>query len=449
MGIRAHTPGRSIVSTKHVYYFGDGKADGGADRKDLLGGKGANVAEMTNLGIPVPPGFTITTEVCNYFMEHDHAYPAALKDEVDENLRKIEKAMGSRFGDEKDPLLVSVRSGARASMPGMMDTVLNLGLNDLTVEGLAAKTDNPRFAYDSYRRFIQMYADVVMGVHSDHFEERLAARRREAGVTSDNELDAGHLRALIVEYEALVEERAGRAFPQDVNDQLWGAIAAVFDSWNSPRAISYRKMHDYPSHWGTAVNVQAMVFGNMGDDCATGVAFTRDPSTGHKRFFGEYLINAQGEDVVAGIRTPLPISRAGGGGSLEETMPAVYRELEGIYKRLESHYRDMQDIEFTVQAGKLWMLQTRSGKRTGPAAVRIAVDMADEGLIDHKTAIRRVAPAQLEQLLHFTIDPNVKAKPFARGLPASPGAASGKIALSVDRAVEMAALRRPSIPGME
>jgi len=427
------------VSTKHVYYFGGGKADGGSDRKELLGGKGANVAEMTNLGIPVPPGFTITTEVCTYFMEHDHTYPSTLEDEVDENLRKLEAEMGATFGDEKNPLLVSVRSGARVSMPGMMDTVLNLGLNDRTVKGLAARTDNPRFAYDSYRRFIQMYADVVMGVHTDHFEERLARVRKDAGVKHDYELDADHLRGLITDYEQLVEKHAGRAFPQDVRDQLWGAIAAVVDSWNSPRAISYRDMHDYPAHWGTGVNVQAMVFGNMGDDCATGVAFTRDPSTGNRRFFGEYLVNAQGEDVVAGIRTPLPIDKAGGAGSLEERMPSVYRELEDIYQRLEKHYRDMQDIEFTVQAGKLWMLQTRSGKRTGPAAVRIAVDMVDEGLIDHTTAIRRVAPDQLEQLLHRTIDPNVKAKPFAKGLPASPGAASGKIALSVDRAVEMAA----------
>jgi pyruvate,orthophosphate dikinase len=443
MNDHTQTVGRSTVSTKHVYYFGEGKADGGADQRDLLGGKGANVAEMTNLGIPVPPGFTITTEVCTYFMEHDHTYPDGLSDEVAQNIQKLEKVMGARFGDKENPLLVSVRSGARVSMPGMMDTVLNLGLNDETVKGLAARTDNPRFAYDSYRRFIQMYADVVMGVHSDHFEEKLAKKRQEVGVAHDHQLPDEKLQELIGEYEALVEEVAGRSFPQDVNDQLWGAIAAVFNSWNAPRAISYRKMHDYPAHWGTAVNVQTMVFGNMGDDCATGVAFTRDPSNGEKRFFGEYLINAQGEDVVAGIRTPMPISKANGGGaateSLEAKMPEVYNELEDIYQRLEKHYRDMQDIEFTVQSGKLWMLQTRSGKRTGPAAVRIAVDMVNEGLIDRKTAIQRVAPEQLEQLLHRTIDPKVKAEPFVQGLPASPGAASGRIALSVETAMQMAA----------
>jgi pyruvate,orthophosphate dikinase len=433
------------VSTKYVYYFGDGKADGGATMKELLGGKGANIAEMTNLGIPVPPGFTITTEVCTYFMEHDNTYPDSLEGEVREDMAKLESVMGSTFGDRENPLLVSVRSGARVSMPGMMDTVLNLGLNDETVKGLATRTDNPRFAYDSYRRFIQMYADVVMGVHTDHFEEILAAKRQKAGVRLDNEIDADTLLELIEEYEALVADKAGRPFPQDVWDQLWGAVAAVFNSWNSPRAISYRNMHDYPAHWGTAVNVQAMVFGNMGDDCATGVAFTRDPSTGEKRFFGEYLVNAQGEDVVAGIRDPQPINKEQAGSSeaarrsLEVINPPVYEELEEIYRRLETHYKDMQDIEFTVQSGKLWMLQTRAGKRTGRAAVRIAVDMVDEGLIDHITAIQRVEPAQLEQLLHRTIDPGVKETPIARGLPASPGAASGKIALTVSKAMQMAA----------
>jgi pyruvate,orthophosphate dikinase len=432
------------VANKYVYYFGEGKADGGAKQKNLLGGKGANIAEMTNLGIPVPPGFTITTEVCTWFMEHGNTYPESLDGEVRENVKRLEKVMGARFGDRDNPLLVSVRSGARVSMPGMMDTVLNLGLNDETVKGLAERTDNPRFAYDSYRRFIQMYGDVVMGVHTDHFEEKLEAKRAAAGVELDNELGADHLLELISEYEDLVAEKAGRPFPQDVWDQLWGSVAAVFNSWNSPRAISYRNMHDYPAHWGTAVNVQCMVFGNMGDDCATGVAFTRDPSTGEKHFFGEYLVNAQGEDVVAGIRTPMHIGRERAATpeeaekSLEGRSPEVYKELVDIYQRLEKHYKDMQDIEFTVQSGKLWMLQTRSGKRTGRAAVRIAVDMVDEGLIDHATAVQRVEPEQLEQLLHRTIDPGVDASPVARGLPASPGAASGKIAMSVATAMEMA-----------
>ena len=424
-----------FVSDKYVYFFGSGETEGGADMRNLLGGKGANVAEMTRIGIPVPPGFTITTEVCTYFMQHDGSYPDSLANDVRESIARLEKTIGRRFGDVDDPLLVSVRSGARASMPGMMDTVLNLGLNDETVKGLVARTGNPRFAFDSYRRFIQMYSDVVMGVSTEHFEEKLAAARNRAGVNEDRRLDAGQLETLIDEYKAVVRDHAGKDFPQDAGEQLWGAIAAVFRSWNSPRAVSYRAMHGYPDEWGTAVNVQTMVFGNMGDDCATGVAFTRDPSTGEKHFFGEYLVNAQGEDVVAGIRTPLPVN--GTPGSLESVMPGVYAELVDVYQRLESHYRDMQDLEFTVQNGHLWLLQTRTGKRTGRAAVRIAVEMVDEDIIDEKTAVMRVEPTQLEQLLHPMIDPSVQADAIARGLPASPGAASGKISFSVERAVKM------------
>lgn len=425
----------SKVAKKYVYSFGGGKADGGADLRNLLGGKGANIAEMTGLGIPVPPGFTITTEVCTHFMNNEQTYPDGFAAEVNASIKTLEKAMDARFGDPERPLLVSVRSGSRVSMPGMMDTVLNLGLNDETVQGMARRTGNERFALDSYRRFIQMYGDVVMGVHSERFEALLESARDAAGVAVDNELRAEHLRDLISKYKQIVSQTAGTEFPQGVEGQLWGAIAAVFNSWNSARAISYREMSGYPDHWGTAVNVQAMVFGNMGDDCATGVAFTRDPSTGEKRFFGEYLINAQGEDVVAGIRTPLPISRAEN--SLEKQMPEIYAELVGVYERLERHYRDMQDIEFTIQSGQLWLLQTRNGKRTGRAAIRIAVEMVEEGLIDSRTALGRVTPAQLEQLLHPAIDPDVDATPFAQGLPASPGAASGKIVFSVDRAVAL------------
>jgi pyruvate,orthophosphate dikinase len=427
------------MSAKYVYFFGDGKAEGGADMKNLLGGKGAGLAEMTNIEIPVPAGFTVTTEVCTYFMENNGAYPAELDSQVRECVARVEEVMGGKFGDTVDPLLLSVRSGARVSMPGMMDTVLNLGLNDETVQGLIKKTDNPRFAYDSYRRFIQMYSDVVMGVDAEHFEELLARKREKAGVRMDNELSADHLEELIEEYKAVVQKHAGKSFPLDPWDQLWGGIAAVFKSWDVPRAVSYRKMHGYPDHWGTGVNVQSMVFGNMGDDCATGVAFTRDPATGERRFYGEFLVNAQGEDVVAGIRTPLPINKQGDTGledqSLEVIMPELYKQLEDIYQRLETHYTDMQDIEFTIQSGRLWMLQTRAGKRTGKAAVRIAVEMVNEGLIDQKTAVKRVDPEQLEQLLHPMIDPDETAKPVARGLPASPGAASGKIVFSVADAV--------------
>jgi pyruvate,orthophosphate dikinase len=424
------------AATKHVYGFGAGCTDGGARLRDLLGGKGANIAEMANLDIPVPPGFTITTEVCTYFMDNAGAYPEGLGDEVAGHLRRLEAAAGRRFGDRDDPLLVSVRSGARVSMPGMMDTVLNLGLNDVTVRGLAARTRNPRFAFDSYRRLIQMYGDVVMGVHTSNFEEALTAARRAAGVEADHELDALALEKLIREYRAIVKRNSGSDFPQDPEEQLWGAVAAVFRSWDSPRAISYREMNGYPRTWGTAVNVQAMVFGNMGDDCATGVAFTRDPSTGEKRFCGDYLVNAQGEDVVAGIRTPLPVN--GRDGSLEARMPALYRELVAVAGRLEQHYQDVQDIEFTIEAGRLWMLQTRGAKRTGRAAMRIAVDMVDEGLIDQRTAVRRVSPEQVGQLLHPTISTEHAPPPIARGLPASPGAASGRIVFAVERAVAMA-----------
>jgi pyruvate,orthophosphate dikinase len=427
------------MSDKFVYFFGDGEAEGGASMKPLLGGKGAGLAEMTGIGIPVPAGFTVSTEVCTYFMEHDGAYPEGLDDQVRAGVSRVEKIMGGKFGDVKNPLLLSVRSGSRVSMPGMMDTVLNLGLNDVTVQGLIDKTDNPRFAYDSYRRFIQMYSDVVMGVDVEHFEKLLDKKRKAAGVDLDNELSAEQLKELIDEYKQVVEKHAGKSFPLDPWDQLWGGIAAVFRSWNVPRAVSYRKMHDYPDHWGTAVNVQSMVFGNMGENCATGVAFTRDPATGEKRFYGEYLVNAQGEDVVAGIRTPLPINTHGAPDnadqSLEVVMPDLYKELDGYQQKVEKHYRDMQDIEFTIQEGKLWMLQTRSGKRTGKSAVRIAVEMVDEGLIDEKTAVRRVEPEQLEQLLHPMIDPDVTAKPFAKGLPASPGAASGKVVFSVADAI--------------
>jgi len=425
-----------ISSAQRVYSFGAGRTDGGAGLRELLGGKGANIAEMARLGIPVPPGFTITTEVCNHFMHHDGAYPDGLRDEVAAGLSFLEQATKKRFGDRDNPLLVSVRSGARVSMPGMMDTVLNLGLNDQTVRGLAARASNPRFAFDSYRRFIQMYADVVMGVHSSRFEEVLTASRRAAGVDADHRLGAEALEALIGEYRVIVRQATGGDFPQDPLEQLWGAVAAVFQSWNSPRAISYREMNGYPSSWGTAVNVQAMVFGNMGDDCATGVAFTRDPSTGEKKFCGDYLINAQGEDVVAGIRTPLPVSD--GPDSLAARMPALYRELVDVAGRLEGHYRDVQDIEFTIESGRLWMLQTRGAKRTGRAAMRIAVDMVDEGVIDQRTAVKRVAPEQIDQLLHPTIDAARAPVPIAKGLPASPGAASGKIVFAVDRAVAMA-----------
>ncbi len=430
--------------TKWVYGFGGGQADGGADDKNLLGGKGANLAEMSGLGLPVPPGFTLTTEVCTAYYDAGERYPDKLAGQVATALAEIEKTVGAKFGDHGKPLLVSVRSGARASMPGMMDTVLNLGLNDQTVAGLAALSGNDRFAWDSYRRFIQMYSDVVLGIDHYHFEELLEIHKERLGLQLDTELSAGDLRNLVDQFKAKVIEEGGENFPQDVEDQLWGAIGAVFGSWQNARAITYRRLNDIPASWGTAVNIQAMVFGNMGDDSATGVAFTRDPSTGDKRFFGEYLLNAQGEDVVAGIRTPRHLTAASRRAanddkpSLEEVMPEVFAELEAIYQRLEAHYRDMQDIEFTVQKGSLYMLQTRAGKRTAEAAIKIAVEMANEGLLDREEAIQRVDPASLDQLLHPTLDPDAERRVIGHGLPASPGAATGKVAFSADQAETLA-----------
>jgi pyruvate, orthophosphate dikinase len=428
-----------------VYSFGAGEAEGTAKMRDLLGGKGANLAEMCALGLPVPPGFTITTEVCSYYYEHDRRYPEDLVEQVQSALRKVEATVDARLGDAHRPLLVSVRSGAPVSMPGMMDTVLNLGLNDRTVEGLARSTEDARFAYDSYRRFIQMYADVVLGVDHYLFEDRLEEAKREHGYELDTELGAAELRRLIAAYQEIVEEQHGAAFPQDVGEQLWGAIGAVFGSWMTPRAVTYRRLHNIGNAMGTAVNVQAMVFGNRGERSATGVAFTRDPSTGDKRYYGEFLVNAQGEDVVAGIRTPQPLTigmKETTGGSLpamEEVMPEAFAELCAVFDRLEAHYRDMQDIEFTVQDGRLWILQTRSGKRTTHAALKIAVDMAAEGLIDRDQAIRRIDPASLDQLLHPTLDPDAPKKVIAKGLPASPGAVSGKVVFNADDAERMAA----------
>lgn len=430
--------------TQWVYRFGGGSADGSAELRNLLGGKGANLAEMCNLGLPVPPGFTITTEVCTYYYDNGRSYPDALTGQVEEAISAIGDLVDAGFGDPENPMLVSVRSGARASMPGMMDTVLNLGLNDVTVEGLATKSGDRRFALDSYRRFIQMYGDVVMGVDHGLFEDLLASVKESKGVWLDTDLTADDLQNVIDMFKVEVERAAGKPFPQDPREQLWGAISAVFGSWMNDRAITYRRLNDIPAEWGTAVNVQAMVFGNMGDTSATGVAFTRDPSTGEKLFYGEYLINAQGEDVVAGIRTPRLLTREARersgdeDPSLEETMPEVYGELVDLYQKLEQHYRDMQDIEFTVQQGKLWMLQTRSGKRTASAALRIAVEMAGEGLIDEATAVSRVDPASLDQLLHPTLDPDAARDVIAKGLPASPGAASGKIVFTADAAEEQA-----------
>ena len=424
--------------TQYVYYFGDGHAEGNAKMKEILGGKGAGLAEMTNIGVPVPPGFTISTEVCTYFYDHDKTYPPELKDAVAANLAKVEESVGRKFGDGKKPLLVSVRSGARASMPGMMDTILNLGLNDETVQGLADSSGDARFAFDSYRRFIQMYSDVVLEVDREHFEHELTAAREKAGAKIDAEIPGDALRELVATYKKLVKDKLGRDFPQDVHEQLWGAIGAVFNSWNNQRAITYRKLNGIPAEWGTAVNVQSMVFGNMGDDCATGVAYTRSPSTGEKKFFGEYLPNAQGEDVVAGIRTPMPISE------LEKSMPEAYGQLVDVYKKLEAHYRDMQDIEFTIQSRKLYLLQTRTGKRTGFAAVKIACDMVDEKLIAQKEAVERVEANQIVQLLAPVFDGDEKAKALTggrllgKGLPAGPGAATGTIAFNAENAVRMA-----------
>jgi len=439
--------------SKNVYFFGKGKADGTAEMRNLLGGKGANLAEMTNLGIPVPAGFTITTEVCTSYFENNQQWPTGLEAEIKTNLEKVEAAMGKVFGDTNNPLLLSVRSGARASMPGMMDTILNLGLNDDTVQGLIKSSGNERFAWDSYRRFIQMYSNVVLGLEHSNFEAILEQKKAEKGVKLDYELAAEDLKDLVAKFKAWIKTNSSTEFPSDPWTQLRGAINAVFSSWMNPRAITYRKLNKIPAEWGTAVNVQAMVFGNMGDNSATGVAFTRDPSTGENIFYGEFLINAQGEDVVAGIRTPEEISLeasknwAKNNGiseedrktkypSLEEYMPECYQQLLQLRKTLEEHYKDMQDIEFTIQDRKLYMLQTRSGKRTGPAALKIAVDLVAEGLIDKKTALLRIEPEQLDQLLHPMIDPKANVNKIAKGLPASPGAAVGQVVFTAEDAEE-------------
>ncbi|MBX5472975.1 MAG: pyruvate, phosphate dikinase [Acetobacteraceae bacterium] len=428
--------------SKWVYCFGAGRNEGKAEMRNLLGGKGANLAEMAAIGLPVPPGFTITTEVCTAFYANDRRYPEGLAEQVRDGLAHVEKAVGRQFGDKHNPLLVSVRSGARVSMPGMMDTVLNLGLNDVTVEGLAAQARDARFAWDSYRRFIQMYGNVVLGVDHHRFEEIIEHVKQDEGVLEDTALSAQDWHRVVESYKDMIRAETGKPFPQDPEEQLWGAIGAVFGSWMNPRAVTYRKLHDIPADWGTAVNVQAMVFGNMGDDCATGVCFTRDPSTGENVFYGEYLPNAQGEDVVAGIRTPQPLLKARakpGEVSLEEAMPEAFAELCRVREILERHYRDMQDIEFTIQKGKLYLLQTRNGKRTAAASLRIAIDMAKEGLIDKAEAVRRVNPSALDQLLHPTLDPKAERKLLAKGLAASPGAASGAVVFNADEAESRAA----------
>jgi len=427
---------------RDIFFFGNGKAEGNAKMRNLLGGKGAGLHEMTRIGIPVPPGFTISTEVCSYYYSHSRRYPRNLEAQFAAALTRTEKTLGRRFGDSENPLLVSVRSGARESMPGMMDTVLNLGLNDRTLQGLIRRTNNPRFAFDSYRRFIQMYADVVLRIKSkdktdtDPLEAILERKKRARRVRFDNELNAMDLEALVTEYKAEIKTRLGKEFPEDPLDQLWGAIGAVFGSWNNDRAIAYRELYQIPHDWGTAVNVQAMVFGNLGDNCATGVAFTRDPATGDKRFYGEFLVNAQGEDVVAGIRTPRPIAE------LDQVMPDAANELRRVCKLLERHYREMQDIEFTIEDGKLWMLQTRAAKRTGFAAVRIAVDMVEERIINKQEALLRIEPDQLNQLLRPVFDQAGKEKAqksgqlLGKGLPAGPGAATGRIVFHAEDAVE-------------
>ncbi len=433
------------MTGKHVYTFGDGAAEGKVSQKNLLGGKGANLAEMCSIGLPVPPGFTIPTDVCTHYYENAQNYPAELAAQVDAAIAHIEKLTGMNFGEAENPLLVSVRSGARVSMPGMMDTVLNLGLNDATVEGLAKKSGNARFAWDSYRRFIQMYADVVLGVDHYLFEEEIEQLKLDKNVVLDTDLDADDWRALVTEFKRRVREELGTDFPQDVRAQLWGAIGAVFSSWQSDRAKVYRRLNNIPEDWGTAVTVQAMVFGNMGQTSATGVAFTRDPSTGANAYYGEFLIDAQGEDVVAGIRTPQYLTKIAretakvDAPSMEEAMPQTYAELARVFDILERHYRDMQDIEFTVQQGKLWMLQTRSGKRTAKAALKIAVDMASDGLITQEEAILRVDANALDQLLHPTLDPKAAREIFTKGLPASPGAASGIVVFTSDEAENIAA----------
>ncbi|MDD4263670.1 MAG: pyruvate, phosphate dikinase [Firmicutes bacterium] len=414
--------------SKFVYFFGDGHSEGKADMRNLLGGKGANLAEMSNIGIPEPPGFTITTDVCTIYYANEKKWPEGLKEQVKEAVAKVEATTGKKFGDPENPLLFSVRSGARVSMPGMMDTVLNLGLTDTTIKGL--EKQNARFAYDSYRRFIQMYGDVVRGVDHDLFEEAIEKAKNEAGVNNDSELTPEQLNVLVAEYKAIYKKATGEDFPQDPWTQLEGAVNAVFNSWDTDRAIKYRQLNNIPGNWGTAVNVQTMVYGNLNDSSGTGVAFTRNPATGENVFYGEYLMKAQGEDVVAGIRTPHEIA------DLKEEMPVIYAELEAIYHKLEQHYKDMQDIEFTIEDNKLYMLQTRNGKRTAAAAVRIAVEMVDEGLIDEKTAVLRVGPEQLDQLLHPMIDPNFKGDVLTKGLPASPGAAVGRVVFTAQEAEE-------------
>jgi pyruvate,orthophosphate dikinase len=441
----AKTARETVNANKWVYTFGDGKAEGKASLRDLLGGKGANLAEMANLGLPVPPGFTIPTSVCTYFYAHDKTYPKELQVQVEKALDHVGKLTGKKFGDPENPLLVSVRSGARASMPGMMDTVLNLGLNDQTVEALASLSGDRRFAFDSYRRFITMYSDVVLGFEHHHFEDILDTFKDGQGYQLDTDLTAEDWEEMVTRYKEAVARETGRDFPQDPHDQLWGAIGAVFSSWMTARAVTYRRLHDIPESWGTAVNVQAMVFGNMGETSATGVAFTRNPSTGESKLYGEFLINAQGEDVVAGIRTPQDIAeeaRLESGSdrpSMQHAMPDAFNELTRIYTLLEKHYRDMQDMEFTVERGKLWMLQTRNGKRTAKAALRIAVELANEKLISKNDAVLRVEPASLDQLLHPTIDPAAKRDVIATGLPASPGAASGEIVFSSEEAAKLQA----------
>jgi pyruvate, orthophosphate dikinase len=445
---------KKVASTnkaKWVYNFEDTPRSDKQSLKNLLGGKGANLSEMIRINLPVPPGFTITTEACNEFYSLNQKYPSTLKNQVSVAIKKVEQKIKKLFGNESNPLLVSVRSGARVSMPGMMDTVLNLGLNDKTVIGLAKKTNNETFAYDSYRRFIQMYSNVVLNVNHHNFEDLIENYKLTKGIVLDTEMEASDWKSLIGSFREQIVSETGKDFPQDVNEQLWGAIGAVFQSWKNQRAKTYRKLNNIPEEWGTAVNVQSMVFGNMGDDCATGVAFTRNPSTGDNSFYGEYLINAQGEDVVAGIRTPQNITKkarleAGSkDASMEESMPKVYKELVTIYKKLEKHYRDMQDIEFTVENKKLWMLQTRSGKRTAKASIKIAVDMVKEKLITKDEAILRIDPKMLDTLLHPTLDPKAKKDIITKGLPASPGAASGKVTFSADDAEKLKAQGQKSI----
>jgi pyruvate,orthophosphate dikinase len=435
LGKMAGTTGKG----KFVYSFGAGKADGREEMRELLGGKGANLHGMTRLGLPVPPGFTISTEVCTHFYSNNKTYPKALEAQIKTALSRVERVMGRKFGSSKNPLLVSVRSGARASMPGMMDTILNLGLNDQTVEGLVLESKDARFSYDSYRRFITMYSDVVLNIHSNYFEAALEDMKHARGVELDTQLSAEDLKELVREFKQIVRTN-GKQFPEDPWEQLWGAVGAVFGSWMSPRAITYRKLNEIPESWGTAVTVQSMVFGNMGDDCATGVAFTRDPSNGERKFFGEFLINAQGEDVVAGIRTPQPINQASRHASaqklptLQEHMPKAYAQLVKVYQKLEKHYRDMQDIEFTIERNRLFMLQTRNGKRTAAAALRIATDMVREKLISKQEALLRINPEQLDQLLHPGLDPKATKKIIAKGLPASPGAATGQVVFDSETA---------------